>query len=192
MSKMCGCGCGKKLRSDNETGFYLSRDNGIDHKKEGSDKALHPCACGCSSLVGLNGARIPGHYPRTVANRVRLAESKSRLTPKAMVMPTMRDLAWAAGFLEGEGCFRASRTRYPNGQCVYHATVNGVQKEREPLEALLAFFGGRIHYSERYSGFGTGGTYRWEASGARARGVMMTLYPFMTARRKAQIRSALR
>src|SRR5690349_4872218 len=93
-------------------------------------------------------------------------------TKHASISPTMRDLAWAAGFIEGEGSFSN------NG------TVAAVQRSPEPLEMLLALFGGSLRLERKHRG-GFAPTTRmwiWRTNGARGRGVAMTLYPFLTTR----------
>lgn len=99
-------------------------------------------------------------------------------TVKALVSPTIRDLEWAAGFLEGEGCFRH------NGGS---QTVTAPQKDIETLVRLQSLFGGKLGLV-RTRGFLS---HTWTVSGSRARGVMMTLYGLLSNRRKAQIRRAL-
>ena len=97
-------------------------------------------------------------------------------TPHASITPHLRDLGWAAGFLEGEGSFakngRSSRTE-------------ASQVQREPLERLVRYFGGMIIDQPKYH------QHRWCTYGARSRGVMMTLYSLMSPRRQQQIRAAL-
>ncbi len=100
--------------------------------------------------------------------------------PCSSIKPTARDLEWAAGFLEGEGCFRRS---WPGKGGTEH--VSASQKIREPLEKLQTFFGGSIGPDR------IGGTYRWQVYGPRARGVSMTLYSLLSNRRQKQIRDAL-
>jgi hypothetical protein len=104
---------------------------------------------------------------------------EARKTPKAAIRPALRDLAWAAGFLEGEGTFHHTK----NSQ-----VVKAPQKQREPLEKLQAIFGGSI----RLLRFGDNpNIFLWSVSGTRARGVMTTLFVFMSPARKEQIRAAL-
>lgn len=96
-------------------------------------------------------------------------------TPKATKHPTLCDIAWAAGFLEGEGCFTWKDT-----ECIVAPQV-----QREPLSRLASLFGGTIR--DRHGR----GQVEWAVSGSRARGVMMTIYSFMSPRRKEQIKRAL-
>lgn len=96
-------------------------------------------------------------------------------TPISTISPTVRDLAWAAGFIDGEGSFLW------NGSS---EMISVPQKDKELLVKLQTLFGGGL--TARPTKYG----YRmnvWQVYGARARGVAMTLYSFMSDRRKAQI-----
>lgn len=93
----------------------------------------------------------------------------------------MRDIAWAAGFLEGEGsfCGRAGCER-----------ISAVQVNQEPIQRLVALFGGRVRqYKRNHPNWKP--VWNWYASGTRARGIMMTLYPLMSHKRRATIAGAL-
>lgn len=102
-----------------------------------------------------------------------------RTTPRATTHPTIRDLHWIAGFLEGEACFRTTN------QC---AEVGVAQLQREPLERLQRFLGGTIKIEKRKPN----DLNKWSVCGSRARGVMMTVYPLMSPRRQAQIANSLK
>lgn len=86
--------------------------------------------------------------------------------------PTLMDIAWAAGFIEGEGCFTT------------HGQVTVTQKTIEPLARLQEFVGGGISQDKD-------GIYQLRLSGARARGLAMTLYPLLSSRRQKRIREML-
>ena len=112
-------------------------------------------------------------------------------TAKAAVNPTIRDIAWAAGFLEGEGYF--GRT---TGGGVGTERITAGQKDEESLHKLIKLFGGTINIQRPK----TSNLIRktpltplayWCVAGARARGIMMTIYSFMSERRKTAIRKAL-
>lgn len=91
-----------------------------------------------------------------------------------------KSLAWAAGFLEGEGHF---------GMSGGSAMVSATQASMQPLERLQGLFGGAV---------GKGSTskitkkqmYRWTLSGPQATGLMMTLYSVMSSRHD-QVKRAL-
>ncbi len=106
------------------------------------------------------------------------------------------ELAWAAGVLEGEGCFKRNGGNFKRGLpgTTQHITVG--QKDPEILLQLKEMFGGYLnHQDRRYASRAGTAEYEiwnWGLTGPRARGVMLTVYPFMSERRKAQIRDALK
>lgn len=126
---------------------------------------------------GIKGGRPKGpHSIKERQQRARIWADKST-APHATIPPTQRALGWAAGFLEGEGSFTQSRG----------ARVSASQVNPEPLDYLLRLFGGRI--SPRYSGRPQDSPYgMWYVTGARARGVVLTLYALMSKKRQAQMR----
>jgi hypothetical protein len=94
-------------------------------------------------------------------------------------MITSLNIAWAAGFLEGEGSFMQSRTT-PYLECC--------QVQLEPLQRLQAMFGGTISFYERKSNNPKWSDYhRWTLYGNKAAGVMMTLYTLMSPKRQDKI-----
>ena len=114
-----------------------------------------------------------------------LGEQKSHVT-KASVCPTMRDLSWAAGFLDGEGYFGK-----PRGKRRTERIAAG-QKDDWLLKRLQRILGGSIYPMKQRTGSYT--SYQlplWVVTGPRARGIMMTLYTLMSPRRQTAIRKAL-
>jgi hypothetical protein len=102
-------------------------------------------------------------------------------------MITTKDIAWAAGFLEGEGCFRINFKKSSPGYRGPRVTANQVQKE--PLERLQKIFGGHINLVKFR-------TYKnpiwdWQINGANAIGVMLTIFDFMSPKRKARIKEVI-
>lgn len=95
------------------------------------------------------------------------------------------DLAWAAGFLEGEGsfCIRS------NGRWFLGAG----QVDREPLERLQALFGGNIYKRERgpgvlADGFNRQAWYGWETSRKDLiLSITAAVLPLMTESRRVRI-----
>jgi len=106
---------------------------------------------------------------------------------KAKASPTTADLHWIAGFMDGEGTFgNGGHVKYP---C---AAVSATQKDIEPLEKLQKFLGGSIGKNSNNTTTGSKRYfYRWQATGPRARGIMMTLYPLLSSRRQTKIREVL-
>lgn len=102
-----------------------------------------------------------------------------RKTIRAVITPDAAAIAWAAGFLEGEGHFRAKQVGGGG------ATVNATQVNREPLERLQAMFGGSIRLEKH------GTIFRWHGYGELGRRVMRAVYPWMSVRRQQQMEGAM-
>lgn len=95
---------------------------------------------------------------------------------------TLKDLYWAAGFIEGEGSF------YAYNGC---PAVRVGQKDKQPLERLVSILGGKLITERRkYKGL-PNDIYIWQRNGKHAAAIMMTLYPLMSDRRKEKIVEAL-
>jgi hypothetical protein len=100
----------------------------------------------------------------------------------AAVSPSTVDLAWAAGFLEGEGGFCVNSRSLGRHSSL---RVTATQKQREPLDKLQRLFGGYVGLQATVPYF------RWTVNGVRARGVMYTVFTFLSRRRRDQIRGVL-
>src|SRR5437879_7270351 len=123
----------------------------------------------------------------TQRGKPRASWGEHRATQHAQIHPTPQDIAWAAGFIEGEGyCTRGTRNSI---------RLAAPQNTTECLERLIELFEGNIYRGRqdatRRRGINSRDTFHWIVFGARARGVMMTIYKFMSQRRKAQIRETL-
>lgn len=92
-------------------------------------------------------------------------------------MITDRDIAWAAGFLEGEGTFLSSGATGA-------FTVSACQVQYEPLGRLLAIFGGRVKpYTNNH-----GRVYhRWSLHGGEAIGMAFTMFSLLSRKRRDQV-----
>jgi hypothetical protein len=137
------------------------------------------CLCGCGTEVRKGKIWRQGHFKRSTELRLRysrlmmgrMKKGLERVTP-----PSLIEIAWAAGIYEGEGsCLRAKKL---GGGC--QAQVS--QKDGEITLRLRDLFGGSVC---------TGRLRSWHVSGARARGFLLTIYRFMSERRKRQIEHAL-
>ena len=118
-----------------------------------------------------------------------MAQKYAKKASAATMSPTTADIAWAAGFIEGEGTFVPLRVTLRNGEKRTYARVLAYQNNIEPLQRLQAMFGCVIRRFERKHGTETAGT--WCANGARARGVIYTLFTFLSAKRRLQARMSL-
>jgi len=94
------------------------------------------------------------------------------------------ELFWAAGFMEGEGSFHCDKEKSL-------VRISTPQNVREPLERLLALFGGVIRLrAQTYKGQPRP-IFVWDAVGTRAVGIMMTLYTLLSQKRREQVTLAL-
>ena len=130
----------------------------------------------------------PAHYQRKRLGMSLTAPARTRrgqdnpTTQQPTQHPTVRDIAWTAGFLEGEGSFH-------NG--LGSTVVSAVQVNKEPIQRLLELFGGSAKQYNLHGRDNNKPIWRWSVSGAKGRGLAMTVYVLMSAKRQAQIRHAL-
>ena len=153
------------------------RDNNLD-------RARATCRAWMAANVGRRREYERIRHLRRYKGRPVKNEKSARSATKS---PSVLDLAWAAGFLEGEGWF-GRNTKYSSGSEV----VSAPQKQREPLDRLMVMFGGTLRSGTPDKAHPKNIYWSWRCSGVRARGVMMTMYQFMSPRRKEQISEALK
>jgi hypothetical protein len=91
------------------------------------------------------------------------------------------DIAWAAGFLEGEGSF------------TYHgsAVVTAAQVQKEPIDRLVTLFGGRM-WLRQTRGFSLKPIWVWQPPSRRAVEIMLTVYTLMSPKRQSEIEFAVK
>lgn len=95
---------------------------------------------------------------------------------------TQTELAWLAGWLEGEGCFELAEGRYPR--------VTGTTTDRDIAERARSYAGGSIYECQRDNGRKL--RYDWRiAKRAEAEALMRELLPWMGDRRAAKIMEIL-
>lgn len=103
-------------------------------------------------------------------------------------MQSKENLAWAAGFMEGEGTFRFNQS----GTKTQSLRIQVCQVARETLDRLVTILGcGKV--------YGPYGPYKgvrqkyhvYSVAGDCARDIMRVLLPMMSERRKSQISEAL-
>ena len=105
--------------------------------------------------------------------------SKEYLKPSQH--PTMQDIAFAAGFYEGEGTCVGNSKR---GGCYVQIT----QRDEEILKKMQSLFGGNLYQYHH----GNGSYYRLALGGPRARGFAMTIFSFLSKRRKEQLKAVFK
>lgn len=99
-------------------------------------------------------------------------------------MITLKEIYGAAMLLEGEGCFTCRKNEASS------ITIFCGMTDEEPPRRLHQWFGGNlITIKPRKPGYKL--VYRWAISGTKAAGIMMTIYPLMSKRRKERIKELL-
>lgn len=178
-ANLCACGCGER------TNFVFRRGHHSrmpEHKAVLRDKAARD----------LNDA---AGRARTAARNKRQPYTLARLRPTRR--PTLIDIAWAAGIYEGEGSCSTNERLLSDGSPSVRLQCSVSQKDPELLHRLHALFGGNVYdytHTYRHRPHKDGGScvmFRWSLSGPRAHGFMLTIFSFLTERRKGQIRRAL-
>ena len=99
--------------------------------------------------------------------------------------PTLCDLAWAAGFIDGEGCVSVAKSSR-KGQPLpyYRADLSASNTVRAPLEKLSSMFGGRI-VTVRASVGNRRTSYAWKTSGtAKTAEVLRLLLPCLLVKKR--------
>jgi hypothetical protein len=90
--------------------------------------------------------------------------------------------AYAAGFIDGEGCLAITSRRKPEGRATYYETLMVVsQIDPAPLRELQAAFGGSIHilHTEYRIRKAWRPAHRWHLSGTRLRACLQSLRPYL-------------
>jgi hypothetical protein len=87
------------------------------------------------------------------------------------------DLAWAAGFIDGEGCTHARQTKHGT----YQVSIQVHQKGREPLDRLQEILGGKVYQTSR------SGIFKWSVQRKQiVWDIMQSLWPYLTSVKKIQ------
>lgn len=92
---------------------------------------------------------------------------------------TLLDVAWAAGFIDGEGCFWINRQiRKGRTRLTHFVGISAFQLKIEPLEKLQRIFGGKIYKAITDRPNQVDG-HQWRISGPDARLTAQALKPFL-------------
>lgn len=95
------------------------------------------------------------------------------------LMDRSYELAWAAGFLDGEGCFTVLPS---NGN--YQCLVDAAQMNPEPLMKLKKLFGGNLRFANSVYG----GNWYWRVYASNASEVAKAVLPYLVYKnRQAEI-----
>ena len=109
-------------------------------------------------------------------------------------MISTSQIHWIAGLLEGEGTFNYTTVGTDGKRGSIRVALSTTDKDILLRFANLLGFGSVCTIQPYKSESGYRGyrlQYRWDASGVRAAGLMMTIYSLMGERRKERIRELL-
>ncbi len=90
--------------------------------------------------------------------------------------------AWAAGFIDGEGCvcIYEQKKRDLSNYCL---SLSAVTVVRAPLERLRALFGGYIHYYSKPSRHRIQPYYSWALhSGRKVQRALKAMWPYLSVK----------
>lgn len=104
---------------------------------------------------------------------------EAKKTLPSTLSPTNLDLAWAAGLYEGEGNVQRNKNS---------VSVRISQNDCWVTHRLLVLFGGTLGTQYGWKGRAM---CRWMLNGARARGFLLTIYPWLSLRRQEAVRAAV-
>lgn len=91
------------------------------------------------------------------------------------------DLAWAAGFIDGEGCLLIQSAKR-NGVRYYWIMVSAPQVNPEPLIKLQTIFGGAIHHrAARPAKWAD--IYEWHIGNRQAASMLHRVLPYLLVKR---------
>lgn len=92
-------------------------------------------------------------------------------------MIAFEDVAWAAGFLEGEGCFALEKGSRKH---TFGIRVSACQRRRAPLEKLREVLGGEITVRDKDGR----PMYVWRLGGVRAADAIRPLIPYLYGKKE--------
>jgi hypothetical protein len=94
------------------------------------------------------------------------------------------DYAWAAGFIDGEGCFSARRNQTG-------VTLSVTQVEREPLKRLHVLFGGNINGPRNPPSHRGRPFYVYTLSNKALYSQVEKLWPYLCKRKRMQYNESI-
>lgn len=91
-------------------------------------------------------------------------------------------LAYAAGFLDGEGCIRISKRNPRNGRSTsYNLLVSIAQKDGNIMDWLFGNFGGMVYLKNKNK---DNWIYEWRVTEVKAYNFLKELLPFIKYKKK--------
>lgn len=102
------------------------------------------------------------------------------------------DLAWCAGFIDGEGCFSVLMNRNTTGNKPARVGLSVQQVAREPLDRLQGVLGGKVRgpYQHR-TGIGRKPYFRYDLRWGILQDVIEELWPYLSKPKRMQYNLAV-
>ena len=92
-------------------------------------------------------------------------------------MTAREQIAWAAGFIDGDGSFQASRS----GQATIAAGQSSSNGEPEELSRMAEYFGGRVTGPYQSKAVNRQPNYKWSIVGFGAvQSIVAVMWPFLS------------
>lgn len=92
-------------------------------------------------------------------------------------------LAWAAGFVDGEGCITTNLTDGGARGKSSHLILDVAQVIRTPLDELVDLFGGRVRVGKTKTGI----AHMWRLYGAKASAALEQLEPYLIQKHRQAV-----
>jgi hypothetical protein len=98
-------------------------------------------------------------------------------------------LAWAAGFVDGEAFVGMNRQHGENGRDYFTTILDVSQNHAKPLARLVELFGGSVKVRRVHKGVGAGTShYFWRLHGEKAIRALVELLPYLIVKdRQARV-----
>jgi len=93
------------------------------------------------------------------------------------------DLAWVAGFFDGEGSVAIGHPRPIERPGWFSLQVRVSQIAKEPLTVLSAMFGGTVGVKDNSGGYGTRQIYQWSLTSTRAGEFLEAILPYLIVKK---------
>lgn len=138
--------------------------------------------------------KVDGRYCTKLCSAQEKADVRMSI-PILVPRPDSHDVAWAAGFVDGEGCLTPTRSSsYESSEGVKHRRylrLDVSQKNKDLLVKLRDIFGvGSIQYTKPRPG--SSECHRWVCNGRAAFHVANLLWPYLGEQKKADFKRCLR
>jgi hypothetical protein len=92
------------------------------------------------------------------------------------------DLAWAAGFIDGEGCVSLIKRRNGSGYLYFQSNLNVPQIDKSPLLKLQSMFDGNIRAIKPIGNRRP--SYVWTVHASKCRNALQLMLPYLVVKKR--------